>query len=947
MTTIGLRLSVHGIAYAVNRDNTIVDSGLLRLITKPDDINEHVAGRNPPGRVERRLKRAARRNQARKVRRIAQVRTWIKHNLGVDVDAVDPGTATTAILHREKAITEPLTSGQLAVVLLTAAKRRGWKRSSTDDEDDLGEFLANVERNTDEAAQAGGIGAYQARILRSGKRVRTRTYFRELHEAEFVRMAQVQCAAHPCMQGEPMQRLRRIMFFQRPLKSNKASVGKCAYEPDRRVCNRMDPWFQTLRVYLETENLRVYDPFGNDIPVKKQDLHAMRMHLMAGKNLTPLRILKLVGLGKDEASINCEKGIQGHLTRQSIPGSDAIIDDGDLHAVWQVLHSVQEPEARMKGITKLTGISNTADWAAVKLPKLGYAQYSQKAVKNLLQHLTAGKDLQTARKLCGYDKANSDAGVELRGMNLVQQKWMDHLRLLVAKLEGQHGRAERIVLASESMLTASLKKRSRMAREKRAEDKVLKQLEQEVAETLGPRRLSGKDKQRLLLWKECGGISPLEPDRPITLRDLLDGSGDDAVTVDHIVPFSRLFDDGPGNKVLTRRSTNKAKGDLTGLEFIRKQGRDEEAYVNLLDELKLPLPKRWKLKTHQENIPRDYVSRGLPRGSFVRATKAAFGAERTLWCPLSVPRHLSNRWDSMSRKAHLGNHVLEATANTQVNPDYLKGLDTLTDHPGESLRHLDPPADWQREPAVRLHHYRRSSFRGKGGRMEPKVSLHRETHYGTIARDTWVDKKAVKGAEVLEERGDLRKVRSKEVVVRYPVQGLAAKDTKYIVDEAVRKAVEAHLAKYAGSAEKAWANYEEDPPLFAGCAIRHVRLFTGLAKVRHIRKGQYLVQESILDHLAVYAGADGHLGFVAHSPMDVADRRRAGQPATPHLHPEKGELVRVVRYGDVFTLEGELHFVNTIDGDSGRVGLLPVWTAGKEAKNVSLRKVLEPETVVA
>lgn len=954
MNTIGLRLSIHGIAWAVNQDNAVIATGLLRLITKPDDMNEHVAGRNPPGRVERRLKRQARRNNERKKRRVAQVRKWIAHHLNTDVDKVDPNIASKVILHRERAVSEVLTPDELAVVLLTCAKRRGWKLSEQDDEDELGEFLAQVERNSQAATEAGGIGAFQAGIYRTGKRVRTRTFFRAVHEAEFVRIAQVQATRHPAMAGATLTRLRRIIFHQRPLKSVKGKVDRCQYEPDRPVCNRLDPYFQTLRVHLDVLNFRIYDHYGNEVPIAEDVLDTMRRELLAGKNLTPLRLLKLTGHKKGEVSMKWEKGIAGHETRALIKGSEHM-SDADLYHLWQVLHSVKEPEARRKGINALLGEGVVPEeWLTLKMPRAGYSSYSHKAVKKLLEHMASGLDLHAALKRAGYAKANKHAAPELRGLNLVQQKFFDHIRGLVSTLEAEHGPADRIVLASEGMLTASLKARQRMARERRMEDRLLKGLVQEVHDTLGHRELSSKDKQRLLLWHECGGISPLEPERPITLKDLLDGTGDDAITVDHIVPYSRLFDDSLGNKVLARRRVNKAKGDLTALEYMRKQGMSDEAFARVVEGITnaagkhLPLAKQWKLKTDQESIPRNYVTRALPRGSMVRATTAAFGAKRTLWAPMKVASHLVNRWQLRLDQAHLRNHIHQAVALTVVDADYLERLDHLTDHPGESLRHVDMPAFDGAEPVVRLHHYRRSSFRGKNGRMEPKVPLHQDTHYGVIQRELWLDrKKAAKGLDVIEERGDKVKVRKSEVVVRYAVQSLVAKDLPYVVDEAVRGVLIAHLAKYGNDAEKAWANYDEDPPLFQGCAIRHVRLFTGRSKVRAIKGGQFTVVEGIVDHLAVYRDAQGKLGFEASSPLAVAERRRAGEPLTPPTHPVKGELVRVVRYGDVFAVNDELMFVNNIDGDSGRVGLLPVMRTSKEAVVMSLRKVMEHEEVVS
>lgn len=945
MNTIGLRLSTHGIAWAVNNAGAITAEGFTRIVCKPDDMNEHTAGRNPPGMQDRRMSRAMRRNNERKKRRIAQVRTWIKRNLGLDVDAVDPDTMTKVILHRERCVREVLGAAELAVVLLTAAKRRGWKRSAEDDEDELGEFLATVERNTQAARAAGGIGAYQAQVLRTGKRVRTRTYFREMHEDEFVAMAQTQAAAFPCMTGEPLTKLRRIIFFQRPLRSMKSSVEKCSYEPDRPVCNRLDPYFQTLRVYTETEHLRVYDAYGNDKAIGDAELAAVREVLLSGKDLTALALLKLLGHKKGDAvSLNYEKGLSGHQTRKLIPQSQHL-SDAELYDVWQVLHSVKEPEARKKGIAKLTGLVPEEEWATVKLPKTWYSSFSHKAVKKLIPHLAEGCTVRTALKRAGYDKPAKNAKPELRGMNLVQKKWFDHAVNLVRALEQKHGKAQRVVVASESMLLAGRKKRARMASERRKEDKLVDQLMKEVHDTIGPRELGTKDRQRLLLWHECGGISPLEPERPITLAHLLEGKGKDAVTVDHIVPFSRLFDDAPGNKILLRQSVNKAKGDLTALEYVRKQKQDEEAYIARIDALKLPPVKRGRLKTDQENIPRNFVTRMQPRGPFVRALSTALG-RNAQWCPMAVAGHLLGRWNIKLLPGDLGNHVCQAVALTVVDEAYIERLDGLTDHPGEHLRHLDMPKLRFTEPdEIRLHHYRRSSFRGKGGRMEPKVALHQDTHYGRIAPERWIDKTALKkGMEVVEKRGEKLKVRVPEVVVRYAVQSLVAKDLPYVVDVMARKALQDHLLKYGNDAEKAWANYEEDPPLLFDCAMRHVRLYTKLSKVRNIKGGQYIVKEGVIDHLAVYRDANGRVSFAASSPLDVAERRRMGSPLTPLALEGKGELLRVVRYGDTFDHDGTLMYVNTIDGDSGRVGLLPVMRASKEAVSVSLRKVLDLDT---
>src|SRR5690606_19893209 len=131
-----------------------------------------------------------------------------------------------------------------------------------------------------------------------------------------------QATKHPAMTGETLTKLRRIIFHQRPLKSVKGKVGRCQYEPDRPVCNRLDPYFQTLRVHLDVLNFRIYDHYGNEVPIAEDVLDTMRRELLAGKNLTPLRLLKLTGHKKGEVTMKWEKGIAGHETRALIKGSE-------------------------------------------------------------------------------------------------------------------------------------------------------------------------------------------------------------------------------------------------------------------------------------------------------------------------------------------------------------------------------------------------------------------------------------------------------------------------------------------------------------------------------------------------------------------------------------------------------------------------------------------------
>lgn len=82
-------------------------------------------------------------------------------------------------------------------------------------------------------------------------------------------------------------------------------------------------------------------------------------------------------------------------------------------------------------------------------------------------------------------------------------------------------------------------------------------------------KLNSIARLRLKLWKDQGGFDIYDGE-PILIQDVLSGNG---LQIDHIIPYSICAIDSRSNKVLTKISNNKDKGNLTPYLWLEKEGK--------------------------------------------------------------------------------------------------------------------------------------------------------------------------------------------------------------------------------------------------------------------------------------------------------------------------------------------------------------------------------------
>ena len=154
------------------------------------------------------------------------------------------------------------------------AQRRGFKSNRLDasEETQSGAVKTGISNLTNEMQEAGCtyLGEYFYKLYseQSNKvRIRTRYIDREQHyKAEFYAI----CAKQQ-LSDDLRQDLERALYFQRPLKSQRQSVGKCTLEKGKARCSDSHPLYEEFRMLSFLNTIRVQGPNDTELRPLSQD----------------------------------------------------------------------------------------------------------------------------------------------------------------------------------------------------------------------------------------------------------------------------------------------------------------------------------------------------------------------------------------------------------------------------------------------------------------------------------------------------------------------------------------------------------------------------------------------------------------------------------------------------------------------------------------------------
>ena len=475
---------------------------------------------------------------------------------------------------RAEALKRALLPDELGRVFYHLGERRGFKSNRrTDRQSDEASVVKEGIANLQEAKGGRTLGEHFAHLDPTTDRVRGRYVGRSDYVDEFDRILEAQKCHHGFLTPRFCRQLRRCLFWQRPLRSQKSLIGKCSLLSTRRRCPMAHPLAQEFRLLQAVNHLSVIDSDGQPRVLTAGERNNLLAALRSQGDLTFAAVCKLLGLKRKSTRFNLEEGgekkLPGNRTHKAM--LDAIGDD------WLTLEPADQ--ARLVGIVR-----GSVDEAALRgqlaaaLPDLAPraaalekvsledkpAAHCKKVLADLIDRMRDGIPYATARAdfeaqhNLGSPTDPVDQLPPLRTFlpaltNPAVIRALTELRKVINEVIRLYGKPDMVRIE----LARDLKK-PRHLRQKLSAKMRQRESERSVAlqnlRSHGIANPSRMDIEKILLAEECGWVCPYTG-QGFGMGDLV---GDHPkIDVEHIFP-RRYLDDSFANKTLCLATENRS-----------------------------------------------------------------------------------------------------------------------------------------------------------------------------------------------------------------------------------------------------------------------------------------------------------------------------------------------------------------------------------------------------
>ncbi|MBP6355912.1 MAG: type II CRISPR RNA-guided endonuclease Cas9 [Paludibacter sp.] len=375
---------------------------------------------------------------------------------------------------RNKAVHAQITLKELGRLLLWFNQKRGYKSSRSDA--NLGkkdtEYVAAVKSRHEKLKELNltiGQYFYQELSIDPFFKVKENIFPREAYLEEFDAICNTQKQFYPdTLTEEFISKLRNeIIYYQRPLKSQKGLVSVCEFEGFLRigkdgkeyfvgpkVAPKSSPIFQLSKMWENINNIKVGSRNGEDIDITMEQKQAIFQHLDNNEKLTVTDLLKILQLDKRNCYINkqIEKGLIGNITKNAIRHCfgdstqynhlmrlnlniaendkksylvdkktgeilnekatyyiDANVEQEPLYQLWHTIYSIQDKQECSNVLqTKFSIEPTIADKLAdIDFSKYAFGNKSAKAIRKILPYLMEGCKYSEAMSYAGYEHSDS------------------------------------------------------------------------------------------------------------------------------------------------------------------------------------------------------------------------------------------------------------------------------------------------------------------------------------------------------------------------------------------------------------------------------------------------------------------------------------------------------------------------------------------------------------
>ena len=546
-------------------------------------------------------------------------------------------------LWRSQALKEQLNLEQLAVVLQKVNAQL--KNSDS--------YLGKIsDRSKELYFRHRTVGQYQLEQLLENPHcsLKNQVFYRQDYMEEFDRIWETQSRFHPEMTPDKKKIIRDIIiFYQRPLKSQKSLISYCEFEKGRKVCPKSSPVFQEFKIWQMLNNLKVDGEYLDleykqllfrELSIRKELSKADTLKLLFGKpkghemnfrklegNRTQATLFqaysKILSLsGHDEidfsksadeiidktAAVFSALGISTDILAFDSSKSGKEMENEPLYRLWHLMYSYTEDNSKT-GYNSLVSKLHEEFGFTPEYGKIlasvtfedDYGSLSTKAICRILPFMKNGMEYSAACTEAGYRHSQRS----LTKDEIENKEYRDRLDILpknslrnpvVEKILNQminvingvidtYGKPDEIRIELARELKKNAAERQKAIDAINKSTKENKEIEEILKRDFGMAHVSRNSIIRYKLYME------LKDNGFKTLYSNTYIPREDLFSkrfdIEHIIPQSRLFDDSFANKTLESKDINITKGDMTAIDFIAdKYGQEGvERYKSTVDML--------------------------------------------------------------------------------------------------------------------------------------------------------------------------------------------------------------------------------------------------------------------------------------------------------------------------------------------------------------------------
>jgi CRISPR-associated endonuclease Csn1 len=615
----------------------------VRIFDKPENPKDGSSLALP-----RREARSMRRRLRRQKHRIQRIKNLIEQ-LGIMTteQIAEMYSNSTNLVDvyrlRYEALDRQLKKDEFVRVLIHIAQRRGFKsnrRSELSEKgSESGKLLSAVNDNAEIMDKKGyrtiGEMLYLDERFSINKRNKgedySHTVSRELLKDEICQIFKAQRAFGNENANYELERLYTEIFLSQrsfaqgpggnsPYKGGESQIEKmigfCTFEPEEKRAVKASYSFERFMLLSKVNSLRIRKTGEGTRQLSNIERAKIIEHAYQVKDLRYSKLRKILSMAPDEGF----NGLgYGRKTQDEVEKA-IFVSLTSFHKIKSALDSYEKnyigkmPVDQLDEIgyiltvfkddlvisEKLSAIGLNSEIIKRLLPlsfeKTGHL--SIKAIKNILPYLEEGLDYDKACFNAGYDfrgHSGTVKGCKLPAMdfeqitNPVVKRALSQSVKVINAIISCYGQPEGINIELAREMSKNFKERKDTEKLMDQNHSHNQKIRERLINEFGITNPRGEDIVKLKLFEEQDGWCLYSGEKLDVTRIFTDPGYAD---VDHIIPYSKCFNDSYTNKVLVSGKENRQKGNLLPMEYLMMQPKKLEKFIALVNSLKLPYMKK-------------------------------------------------------------------------------------------------------------------------------------------------------------------------------------------------------------------------------------------------------------------------------------------------------------------------------------------------------------------